>query len=219
MRKLSILILTLAAFALPFACSEKESGPAVDGPDTPEEPNGPDGPGDETIKFEVGQYYKEGLAEGIVAYVDESGEHGLLISLDETRAQWSTEYEMLTVMGGEFSWDDGSSNCAYIRTFENWEDLYPAFAWCHEKNVLGLNAWYLPAIGEFQKIMPAVEAINATLVEMELAPLAMGVNDSYWTSVEVGVSSAYAYSFYEGDIASYDLDKLNEHFVRAIRTF
>lgn len=219
MRKLSILILTLAAFALPFACSEKEGNEGVNGPNTPEEPNDPDDPGEETIKYEVGQYYKEGLAEGIVAYVDESGEHGLLISLDETRAQWSTEYEMLTVMGGEFSMDDGSSNSAYIRTLENWSDLYPAFVWCHEKNVLGLNAWYLPAIGEFQKIMPAVEAINATLVEMELAPLATGVNDSYWTSVEVGVSSAYAYSFHEGDIASYDLDKLNEHLVRAVRTF
>lgn len=219
MRKLSILILTLATLALPFACSEKEGNEGVNGPNTPEEPNGPDGPGEEPIKYEVGQYYKEGLAEGIVAYVDESGEHGLLISLDETRAQWSTEHEMLTVMGGEFSMDDGSSNSAYIRTLENWSDLYPAFAWCHQKNVLGLNAWFLPAIGEMHLIQPAVEAINATLVEMELAPLATGVNDSYWTSVEVGVSSAYAYSFHEGDIASYDLDKLNEHLVRAVRTF
>ena len=46
-------------------------------------------------KYKAGDYYKSGLAEGIVAYVDESGEHGLLISVDEGYTQWSTEYIML----------------------------------------------------------------------------------------------------------------------------
>ena len=216
MKKLSFILMMAAIATLSFACSE---------PETPSNEPGnieqPDDPTDDpaTKSYKVGDYYKEGLAEGIVAYVDESGEHGLLISIDQTVAQWSTEHEMLTVMGGEFSMDDGMKNCAYIRTLENWEALYPAFAWCHAKNVLGLNAWFLPSIGEYLQIQPAVEAINATLDEMGEETLAMGVNDSYWTSVEVGVQAAYAFSFAEGDIASYDLDKLNEHYVRAMRKF
>ena len=216
MKKLSFILMMAAIATLSFACSEPET--PSDEPGNTEQPDDPtDDPA--TKSYKVGDYYKEGLAEGIIAFLEEDGEHGLLISIDETVAQWSTEHEMLTVQGGEFSMEDGAKNCAYIRTLENWESLYPAFAWCHAKNVLGLSAWFLPSIGEFRQIQPAVEAINATLEEMGETPLAMGVNDSYWTSVEVGVQAAYAFSFAEGDIASYDLDKLNEHYVRAMRKF
>jgi len=214
MKKLSLIMMMAAIVSLSFACSEHTPS---DDPGNTEQPNPNDDP--EKKELKVGDYYKEGLAEGIIAFLEEDGEHGLLISIDETVAQWSTEHEMLTVQGGEFSMEDGAKNCAYIRTQENWEALYPAFAWCHAKNVLGLNAWFLPSIGEFRQILPAVEAINATLEEMGETTLAMGVNDSYWTSVEVGVQAAYAFSFSEGDIASYDIDKLNEHYVRAMRKF
>lgn len=221
MKKLSIVLLMLATLTLPFACSEKDPSNEVVGPGT-DDPNGPDDPNQddpEVQKFEVGDYYKVGLAEGVVAYVDESGEHGLILSLDETRAQWSTEHELLTKMGGEFSMDNGAWNCEYIYLLEDWANRYPAFAWCYDKNVLGLKAWFLPSIYELQRAHEGLEAINATLNELGATPIATGVNDNYWTSVEVGVQSAYAFSFYEGDIASNDLDKLNEHLVRAMRKF
>lgn len=216
----------LATLTLPFACSEKDPSNEVVGPGT-EDPNEPDDPNQddpnqddpEVQKFEVGDYYKVGLAEGVVAYVDESGEHGLILSLDETRAQWSTEHELLTKMGGEFSMDNGAWNCEYIYLLEDWANRYPAFAWCYDKNVLGLKAWFLPSIHELLRAHEGLEAINATLNELGATPIATGVNDIYWTSVEVGVQSAYAFSFYEGDIASHDLDKLNEHLVRAMRKF
>lgn len=215
MKRLSLLMLTVAMMALQFACSEPDNTGSTSG----NEQDGTGDGGNEVVTYKPGDYYKSGLAEGIVAFVDESGEHGLLISIDETRAQWSTEYEMLTVMGGEFSMDDGASNSKYIRSQENWEQLYPAFAWCHAKNALGLTSWYLPAIHEFSHVDQNLEAINATLTELGEEPIATGVNDNYWSSVEIGVQSAYAFNFHEGDIASYDLDKLNEHRVRAMRTF
>lgn len=218
MKRLSFLLMLLTMVAISFACSEPDTpGGGSGSTDQPDNPVNPDDPEKKT--FKLGDYYKEGLAEGIVAYLEEDGEHGLLISIDEGIAQWSTTHDMLTDMGGEFSMEDGAWNCVYIRSLEDWENKYPAFAWCHAKNVLGLNAWFLPAIDECAKIMPAIEAINTTLTEMGETPIALGVNDSYWTSVEVGAQSAYAYSFAEGDIASYDLDKLNEHRVRAMRKF
>lgn len=203
---------------LMFVCSCSE--PVVEGPG---QNNGVNDETEEPVKeplYKAGDYYKQGLAEGVVAYVDESGEHGLLISLDETVAQWSTEYIMLVVQGGEMSRNDGARNCAYIRSSrEDWEDIYPAVAWCHAKNALGLSSWYLPAPTELAYAHAGLEAINATLVEKGCEPIATGFNDGYWTSEEFGVQGAYAFSFANGDFADYGHDKLGENRVRAMRKF
>ena len=214
MRKLLSLFSIITSLTLAFSCSE----PDAPGNEPAPEPTPGEGGGDQT-ELVLGDYYKKGLAEGIIAYINEEGNGGILISIDETMAQWSTDYELLTKMGGEFSWEDGAYNCAYIRYLEDWENRYPAFAWCHAKNVLGLSSWFMPAIDEFRLIQPALKAINETLTKMGETPIATGINDYYWTSVEIGVQSAYAYSFANGDLADYDLDKKNYHHVRAIRKF
>ena len=205
------------------SCSE----PANPGPEPSDEPteepeNPKDDPNEEEpveAKYKAGEYYKSGLAEGIIAYVDESGEHGLLISLDEGYTQWSTDYIMLVVQGGEFSREDGARNTAYIKSQENWEELYPAVAWCDGKNALGLSSWYLPAPNELAKAAQHVKAINETLENMGREPLATGVNDGYWSSEEYGVQGAYAMSMASGDFADYGHDKKAYNRVRAMRKF
>lgn len=223
MKRLSFLMLLVATLTLPFACSEPDNIGSGNGqePGGNEDDGKDDGKddGNEVVTYAAGDYYKVGLAEGIVAFVDESGEHGLLISIEETRAKWATDYHMLTVMGGEFSMEDGSKNCKYIREQENWEEVYPAVAWCHAMNALGLSSWYLPAVYELEYVYHNLEAINKTLTEMGAEPIATGVNDQYWSSTEMGVAMAYCFSFADGDIASYNNDKMNEHRVRAMRKF
>lgn len=217
MKKLSMILLMAASLTLSFSCSESD--------DPGKEPGGVGQGGEQGGEenkeplYAVGDYYKEGFAEGIVAYVDESGEHGLLISIEETQAKWSTVHTMLTQRGGEFSMEDGQYNCDFIRSLDNWEEEYPAFAWCDAMNLLGLKAWFIPAPQEFYRIQPGLEAINATLESMDATPLATGLDEFYWTSIEVGVQNAYAYSFRDNDLASYNLDKFNEHRVRAVRKF
>ena len=214
------LLLSIAMFVC--ACTE----PSPEGPVQPNDPNGTEqedpatgGDNNEENKYEAGEYYKSGLAEGIIAYVDETGEHGLLISLDEGYTQWSTEYIMLVVQGGEFSREDGARNTAYIKSQDNWEDLYPAVVWCNSKNALGLSSWYLPAPGELAKAAQHLEAINATLVEKGCEPIATGVNESYWSSEEFGVQGAYAINMASGDFADYGHDKKAYNRVRAMRKF
>ena len=205
------------------SCSE----PANPGPEPSDEPteepeNPTDDPNEEEsveAKYKAGEYYKSGLAEGIIAYVDESGEHGLLISLDEGYTQWSTDYIMLVVQGGEFSREDGARNTAYIKSQENWEELYPAVAWCDGKNALGLSSWYLPAPNELAKAAQHVKAINEALESIGREPLATGVNDGYWSSEEYGVQGAYAMSMASGDFADYGHDKKAYNRVRAMRKF
>ena len=200
----------LAMVMLVFACSESATT-------DPEPGVEPEPPVTEEPKYKPGDYYKSGIAEGIVAYVDESGEHGLIISVDEGMTQWSTDYIMLVVQGGEFSREDGARNTAYIKQQENWEEIYPAVAWCDSKNALGLSSWYLPAPNELAKAAANIEAINATLAEKGFETIATGVNDGYWSSEEYGVQGAYAMSFATGDFADYGHDKKAINRVRAMR--
>lgn len=51
------------------------------------------------------------------------------------------------------------------------------------------------------------EAINATLNELGAVPIKIGANDVYWTSTEVGIYDAHTFSFYYGEISSYDTTK------------
>ena len=210
----------MAIAMLVTSCSEPINPGTEPGDEPQEQPEDPSNEDPKEAKYKAGEYYKSGLAEGIIAYVDESGEHGLLISLDEGYTQWSTEYIMLVVQGGEFSREDGARNTAYIKSsHENWEEIYPAVAWCHSKNALGLSSWYLPAPDELAKAAQHVEAINATLEEMGYEPLATGVNDGYWSSEEYGVQGAYAMSMASGDFADYGHDKKAYNRVRAMRKF
>ena len=205
-------LFVLLAVAM-FVCSCTEPSPVGPVPDDDtEQPV-------EDAKYKAGEYYKQGLAEGIIAYVDESGEHGLLISMDEGYTQWSTDYIMLIVQGGEFSRENGARNTEYIKSQENWEELYPAVVWCDSKNALGLSSWYLPAPAELANAALNIEAINATLVEKGCEPIAMGVNDAYWSSEEFGVQGAYSISFATGDFADYGHDKKAYNRVRAMRKF
>ena len=217
--KRDFLPLLLAMVMFVCACSESPVDPGQGNEQEPTED--PNGGGDETKDpiYKAGEYYKSGLAEGIIAYVDESGEHGLLISLDEGYEQWSTDYIMLIVQGGEFSRENGERNTKYIKSQENWEELYPAVVWCDNKNALGLSSWYLPAPTELAYAAQNVEAINATLVEKGCEPIAMGMNDAYWSSEEFGVQGAYAISFVTGDFADYGHDKKAYNRVRAMRKF
>ena len=216
MKKYLMLIAALSFMAFSCTKPDDESGTGT----TPGgEENTEGGNESTTPAYKAGDYYKAGLAEGIIAWLDETGEHGLLISLDESVTQWSTEYHMIVVQGGELSHTDGQYNTKYIKSLEDWKTLYPAFAWCDGKNALGLSSWFLPAIDELEKAYLALDAINATLNEMELTPISTGPNDSYWTSVEYGVQGAYAFSFAEGEIASYGTNKKDQNFVRAMRKF
>lgn len=205
MKKMFMLLL-MAAFILPISCTESKEP-------TPE-------PTPEPVKtYTVGEYYSEGLARGIVAWVDESGEHGLLISLDETTSIWSTDMRCLMNYGLFFTLDDGAYNTELIKGLDNWQELYPAFAWCDKKNVSGIDAWFLPSPHEIERASWGLEAINATLAEMGKTTISTGANDAYWTSTEFGIYGAYSFSFFYGEISSYDTNKDFEHFVRAMRKF
>lgn len=216
------MLLAAALVILPLSCTKPDtpSGPVDDTQQggTTDEGNGDNA---DTKTYKAGDYYKEGLAEGVIVWVDETGEHGLLISLDETRAAWSTEYYGLLDHGSGLSTSDGQYNTKIIKGLENWAENYPAFAWCDAKNPRGLSSWYLPASEEFGKALPALKQINETLKSKGCPTIADGFGDYYWTSQEMGARLATPASFYSNsdEPDMYDCDKKTEHRVRAMRKF
>lgn len=221
MRKILMLVSALTLMAVSCTKPDAPSGedtPPVDNTGGNEDNN--DNNEEQTPKvYKAGDFYKVGITEGVVIWADEAGEHGLVISLDEGAAAWSTENRMLTNEGGEFSLSNGQANCKYVKQQENWKELYPAFAWCDSKNALGLSSWYLPAPEELELALPAVEAINKTLKEQGATEISLA--GKYWTSYEAGAGMAYPFSFSSGPLYEdiYDLDKNLEHLVRAMRKF
>jgi hypothetical protein len=96
-----------------------------------------------------------------------------------------------------------------IRSLPNWQNDYPAFAWCAS---LG-DGWYLPALKELEAINAQREAINNALKAKEKS-----IFDSfYWSSTQDNEYDAYSVFMIDG----YTLDtfKDNNRYVRAVSAF
>lgn len=88
-------------------------------------------------KYAVGDTYNEGTVEGCVYHL-EHGTGYIYKMLDGTYA-WSNEN---IVTGCD---KNGKNNMDIIRSFPDWQTLYPAFAAVDALNSNGATGWYLPA--------------------------------------------------------------------------
>lgn len=209
-------MLSMTAIMLPLSCTKPSVEPDGEEPDNGEPPV-------EEPAYKVGDYYKVGLAKGIVAHVNEDGKSGLLISLDEEYLVWSAEYIDLCGAIG-VTMEDGHVNCENLKGFVNdWVLNYPAVAWCSKKNIGSLTSWYLPAAFELEHIWNATHEIqnkfNASLEANNGTPLSFGATDCYWSSTHAGAALTYAFNFGEGEIDSRAGDKKQKNRVRCVRKF
>ena len=143
-------------------------------------------------RYKVGDYYHANGLEGVVFEVDESGEHGKIVSMTQSEPlSWCGDaYEDGVYWGADDS-HDGAKNCAFILQKIKPEKVerYRAIHWCLQ---LG-EGWYLPADLELASLMLEEEvlaAVNKTLIEhggTRLVTLGEKVNFKqyrYWTSTE-----------------------------------
>ena len=120
----------------------------------------------------VGDYYEVGSVKGVVVWVDESTEHGKIISLDEKVDIWATGgYNT-----GAKSEEDGKGNTDKVKDINAELTAFPAFKWC----VAHGEGWYFPAIMEVYYFLKAKATVNPTLE----AHNGTKVNDAYWSSTE-----------------------------------
>ena len=126
-------------------------------------------------------------------------EHGLIVALNETTSKaWQSSN---VLANANRSWD-GAYNTNLI-TFS------PAVTY-----VSGLGAgWYLPSIDELNILFNNRFYVNKALFDNSNTLLA----NTYWSSTETSLTSAYTFNFNLGNINSDG--KINTYNVRAIRSF
>ena len=163
--------------------------------------------------WNVGDYYEVGSVKGVVVWVDESKEHGKIISLDEKVDIWATGgYNT-----GAKSEEDGKGNTDKVKDLNAELSAYPAFKWC----VAHGEGWYFPAILEVYYFLNAKETVNPTLE----AHNGTKISDFYWSSTEGEedeTAALYGYLKSDGTATSWSDFKENpeeDTLVRAMYQF
>lgn len=102
-------------------------------------------------QYKVGDIYDQNGLKGLVVDVDETGNHGLILSLKKSGKNWLKDknHAMNT---SAFYEDDGMKNMEAIENYINennlsW-DAFPLFAWARS---LG-EGWYIPSRAELNTI-------------------------------------------------------------------
>ena len=164
--------------------------------------------------YAVGDYYYDGVKEGVVFEIWDNGNSGKIVSMTKSSStlQWSSDAEEQKRQIGADSETDGAYNMTVVKVIADWESKYPAFKWCAD---LG-DGWYLPAKEELLTIYNNQTAIDANLTD-ELGAY------PYWSSTErdyqnsSGVFCAWGVNMYNGSTGfNY---KNNSHYVRAVSAF
>lgn len=112
--------------------------------------------------YKVGDVYDTNGLKGIVIDVDASGQHGLIMSLDDSAADWAfvakkdKAHKSVPTDTEAFDENDGQKNMEVIEKYINetgitW-DYFPLFKWARE---LG-DGWYIPAKNELKKLVVAI---------------------------------------------------------------
>ena len=168
--------------------------------------------------WKVGDYYNVDGKEGVVFWVDETGKHGKIVSLDQAKKEWCTDDEYRKGLTGIASDEyDGMRNLQLIQKISDWRNKYPAFAWCADHG----DGWYLPAIKELELLLLNEEvhdAVNNQIARKDKAKLfSKGEFNFYWSSTERMESCADGVFMYDG--STYDFNRNYDYCVRAVSAF
>ncbi len=168
--------------------------------------------------WKVGDYYNVDGKEGVVFWVDATGKHGKIVSMDQAKLQWCTydEYNKeLTGIATDSS--NGLNNLRSIMKIAAWEDKYPAFAWCADHG----DGWYLPAIKELKELLLNDEVhakVNGMLEQKRGTVMySKGAYRWYWSSTGFDVWCAWYVGMYDGYTDGGNRYNLN--YVRAVSAF
>ena len=179
-----------------------------------------------TKTYKVGDYYNDGVREGVVFEVSADGRHGKIVSMKESAdyLEWSSDSAEQECLIGADSKTDGAYNMAKVMARPDWQSKYPAFKWCAD---LG-EGWYMPAIDELKTftLSTAVhDAVNRALSARGGTKLYnRGEWRGYWSSTEsyeqyTGEFCAWGVHLYLSDGYNRSYNKCSPYYVRAVSAF
>lgn len=137
--------------------------------------------------YRVGEVYEEnGKPAGVVVEVSSTGRYAKIASLTEYKAKWDAAGNDAATATGAASTTDGVANSTIIRNVEGYAEKYPVFGVLED---LG-DGWYIPALEELELLYGAMSQANEHLAAEGATKIERSV---YWSSTEMGNSSAYGY--------------------------
>jgi hypothetical protein len=168
-----------------------------------------------------GHYVGELYGGGVVFWVDQTGQHGLICSMiDLSTAQaWSNVTTTLIGTTAQSDWDGLTNSNAIIG--QGGHTGSPAKLCLDYTNAdygTGIFPdWYLPSIGELNDLWNNIKAVQKALDIDGNSSTTSLAKSYYWSSSEFNASSAWPFNFYNGYPLS--SNKANTYYVRAIRAF
>ena len=117
------------------------------------------GPVETERSWKVGDYYTGANKSGIVFWVDHTGKHGKIVSLDQKNNLPFCKYSRHDVSLHDAC--DGEKNFQAIEKNWTWKNEFPASEWCARHG----DGWYLPAIEELCDLVRVYDEVNQGLKE------------------------------------------------------
>lgn len=167
--------------------------------------------------YKIGDYYNENGKEGVVFWIDATGKHGKIVSLDQVSLSWSTFVMACYVDAGAVNKTDGKANTDIaVSTLAYKLGQYEAFSYCRRKG----EEWYLPAIEELELFLlnyTVHSAVNNTLRTIGKTVLSSKKDVAfYWSSTENN-GEAWCIDIYNG--CTRLESKCHDFYVRAVARF
>ena len=172
----------------------------------------------ETPKYKVGDYYVDGKKKGVVFYVDATGQHGKIVSLDQVEKEWCTKKQWdKGIVVDASSNSDGKANTDKVMSRSDSAEYY-AFVWCRAKG----KDWYLPAFDELKLLLldnSVYQAVNSTLKKHRGDRLIdIGEREWYFSSTEYNGRCARGVAMEDDGSAEVGY-KYASAYVRAVSAF
>jgi len=159
---------------------------------------------------------------GVVAWVNKSGNHGLILSAIDlsTSQEWSNN-NLMEVGGQARWWYDGRANSVAIIAQPG--HMYSAAQLCidyvNEDYGTGVfSDWYLPAIHELKSFLPYLMNIHFALIN-DNNPFTIPPEIPLWSSTEDSIITAKFLSLSINTPAINVMQKSRTMAVRAVRVF
>ncbi len=157
--------------------------------------------------YKVGDYYNDGVREGVVFEVSADGRHGKIVSMKQSAEylQWSSDSAEQKRLIGADSKTDGAYNMAKVTARPDWQRKYSAFKWCAD---LG-EGWYLPSKEELLTIYKNRGKLKHNLTDW--------ISYLYWSSTEYNEFCAWGVNMFSSATTNYR--KCYGNYVRAVSAF
>jgi hypothetical protein len=173
-----------------------------------------------------GHYIGELFGGGVVFWVDQTGNHGLICSMIDNSTGiiiWTTgAYQSTTVPapGALSDWNGQANTNAIIAQAGAGSTYATGLCDAYTNADYGTGVfsdWYLPSRGELNDLWNSIKAVQKALDSDGNSATTAIAKAYYWSSTESSSTAAWGWNFINGSASN--VSKSSSYWVRAVRAF